>query len=400
MKKKQAPLRAASMTWATSVLPDGTLVVPPPSNPMAVARRFVEALYMLPGGRLILRTHRGDFFAWTGTHYGEITRADVHARAYAFVEHAVYLHPEKGPLPFAPTQRKIADLFDALKGITHVESRPDAPLWIDRRDEPAITDTIAMTNGLLDVRTRILHPHTPLFFNHHALPFAFDPKANNFVITLALQADGKILVGGGFSTLTPNGGTSVTRNCVARLNLDGTVDTAFDPNAPDGVSTVSIQADGKILIGGNFTSVGGQSRNLFARLANDTAAVQKLTVTPPSIFWERSGAAPQLSRVIFERSSDGINYTFLGNGTRIGATNTFALFGQNLPLQQILYVRARGFYRGSIWPDRNRSWNRCVTLSCCHLCIPTSFSNRQTLPLAAPSHRQSPFRSSTLRTIR
>ena len=176
---------------------------------------------------------------------------------------------------------------------------------------------------------------------------AFDPNADNFVITLALQADGKILVGGGFSTLTPNGGASLTRNCVARLNLDGTVDPAFDPNAPDGVSTVGIQADGKILIGGSFTNVGGQSRNLFARLANDTAAIQKLTVTPPTIFWERSGAAPQLSRVTFERSSDGINYTFLGNGTRIGTSNTFALFGQDLPLQQNLYVRARGVYRGS-----------------------------------------------------
>jgi uncharacterized delta-60 repeat protein len=176
---------------------------------------------------------------------------------------------------------------------------------------------------------------------------AFDPSADNFVVTLALQADQKILVGGAFSTLTPNGGPSVTRNCVARLNLDGTVDTTFDPNAPDGVSTVGIQADGKILIGGSFANVGGQSRNLFARLANDTAAVQKLTVTPPTIFWERSGAAPQLSRVTFERSSDGINYTFLGNGTRIGASNTFALFSQNLPVQQNLYVRARGYYRGS-----------------------------------------------------
>ena len=96
-----------------------------------------------------------------------------------------------------------------------------------------------------------------------------------------------------------------------------------------------------------FDSIGGQSRNLFARLANDTAAIQKLTVTQPTIFWERSGAAPQLSRVTFERSSDGINYTFLGNGTRIGTSNTFALFSQNLPLQQNLYVRARGIYRGA-----------------------------------------------------
>ncbi len=175
----------------------------------------------------------------------------------------------------------------------------------------------------------------------------FNPNANNTVITLALQADGKILIGGVFSTLTPNGGASVTRNFVARLNSDGTVDPAFDPAPSDWVATVALQADGKILVGGSFDSIGGQSRHLFARLANDTAAIQKLTVTPPTIFWERSGAAPQLSRVTFEQSSDGINYTFLGNGTRIGATNTFALFSQNLPLQQNLYVRARGIYRGA-----------------------------------------------------
>jgi putative DNA primase/helicase len=175
--KKAKPLHAVSLTWSTPVVPDTTLILPSPSNPMAVARRFVEALYMVPPGRLLLRTHRGDFFSWQGTYYGEITRADVHARAYAFVEHAVYLHPDKGPQPFAPTQRKMADLLDALRAITHVESGPDAPLWIDHRTDPSVTDTIAMTNGLLDVRTRILHPHEPLFFNHHALPFAFDPKA-------------------------------------------------------------------------------------------------------------------------------------------------------------------------------------------------------------------------------
>ena len=34
-----------------------------------------------------------------------------------------------------------------------------------------------MTNGLLHVPTRTLRPHTPQFFNHHALPFAFEPEA-------------------------------------------------------------------------------------------------------------------------------------------------------------------------------------------------------------------------------
>ncbi len=46
--------------------------------------------------------------------------------------------------------------------------------------------------------------------------------------SLAVQADGKILVGGYFTTL---GGQ--TRNNIGRLNADGTVDTSFNPGAEE-----------------------------------------------------------------------------------------------------------------------------------------------------------------------
>ena len=79
-----------------------------------------------------------------------------------------------------------------------------------------------------------------------------------------MQADGKILIGGGFTTI---GG--VTRNRIARLNADGTLDTGFNPNAERGVYSIAVQADGKILIGGFFTTVGGVTRNRIARLNAD-----------------------------------------------------------------------------------------------------------------------------------
>ena len=46
-----------------------------------------------------------------------------------------------------------------------------------------------------------------------------------------MQADGKILLGGDFTSLSPSGGAAVRRNRMARLNPDGTLDTAFNPNA-------------------------------------------------------------------------------------------------------------------------------------------------------------------------
>ena len=57
----------------------------------------------------------------------------------------------------------------------------------------------------------------------------FDPNVNGPVFVVVVQPDGKILIGGEFTTLAPNGGMAVTRNHIARLNPDGTLDTAFQP---------------------------------------------------------------------------------------------------------------------------------------------------------------------------
>ena len=86
----------------------------------------------------------------------------------------------------------------------------------------------------------------------------------DFVVATAVQPDGKILIGGSFSTVL-----GVTRNNIARLNTDGTLDTAFNPNANGVVLSIAVQADGKILAGGFFNganSIGGQTRNYIARL--------------------------------------------------------------------------------------------------------------------------------------
>ena len=80
----------------------------------------------------------------------------------------------------------------------------------------------------------------------------------------AVQPDGKILIGGSFSNVL-----GVARNNIARLNSDGTLDTAFNPNANGDVFSIAVQADGKILAGGDFNganSIGGATRNYIARL--------------------------------------------------------------------------------------------------------------------------------------
>ncbi len=61
------------------------------------------------------------------------------------------------------------------------------------------------------------------------------------VFSLAVQADGKILIGGNFSMI---GG--VPRAGLARLHRDGTLDTAFNPDVAYLVSGIAVQPDGRI----------------------------------------------------------------------------------------------------------------------------------------------------------
>ena len=172
---------------------------------------------------------------------------------------------------------------------------------------------------------------------------SFDPNASDPVVSMVVQADGKILAAGLFNGANSIGGQ--TRNRIARLDPTTGLADSWDPNANNQVQSIAVQADGKILAGGNFTTIGGQTRNYFARLSNDTAALQNLTATQSTVTWTRGGSSVQFTRVTFEQSTDnGATYTSLGNGTAAGSNWT--LTGLNLPTGQNIYIRARGYYRG------------------------------------------------------
>ena len=172
---------------------------------------------------------------------------------------------------------------------------------------------------------------------------SFDPNASDPVVSMVVQADGKILAAGLFNGANSIGGQ--TRNRIARLDPTTGLADSWDPNANNQVQSIAVQADGKILAGGNFTTIGGQTRNYFARLSNDTAALQNLTATQSTVTWTRGGSSVQFTRVTFEQSTDnGATYNSLGNGTAAGSNWT--LTGLNLPTGQNIYIRARGYYRG------------------------------------------------------
>ncbi len=92
--------------------------------------------------------------------------------------------------------------------------------------------------------------------------FNFGGITSETITKIRVQADGKILLAGSFTV------NNTSNLGLARLNPDGSVDTTFMPLV-SGVSDIAIQSNGKIIIGGGFNSVNGQSRIGLARLNSD-----------------------------------------------------------------------------------------------------------------------------------
>ena len=86
------------------------------------------------------------------------------------------------------------------------------------------------------------------------------------VNTIVLQSDEKILVGGDFSNYD-----SITSKRIIRLNSDGSIDNTFEigDGFDTAVYTIQIQSDGKILVGGGFTDYDGIPSNRIIRLNSD-----------------------------------------------------------------------------------------------------------------------------------
>jgi hypothetical protein len=87
---------------------------------------------------------------------------------------------------------------------------------------------------------------------------------NGIIQSIVYQPDGKVLIGGSFDNYN---GTA--RNGIARVNADGSLDGSFNPGTgvDNGVvNSIAYQPDGKVLIGGPFTTYDNVSRNRIARV--------------------------------------------------------------------------------------------------------------------------------------
>jgi uncharacterized delta-60 repeat protein len=85
--------------------------------------------------------------------------------------------------------------------------------------------------------------------------------------SVVVQPDGKLLVGGHFN-YSSNG---VTSSNLVRLNADGSADATFavGRGVNGAVRALALQADGKVLVGGDFSSYNGTNAPNLMRLNTD-----------------------------------------------------------------------------------------------------------------------------------
>lgn len=196
------------------------------------ANNFVRSIALHADGKTVIG---GSFTTVGGVTRKGVARLQNSPGRIAFAAGAVNVSEDAGMVSVAVTRTGGTDNTVTAK-VTAADStavKPD-----DYRFAPGATDT------------------------------SFDTSigANNSVFVSALQPDGKTIIGGLFTTV---GG--VARNRIARLNTDGSLDTSFNPGtgASGSVSAIALQPDGKILIGGIFTTVNGAARKRIARLNTD-----------------------------------------------------------------------------------------------------------------------------------
>jgi uncharacterized delta-60 repeat protein len=187
------------------------------------------------------------------------------------------------------------------------------------------------------------------------------------VRALIAQSDGKVIVAGDFTSIA---GTA--RGRLARLNADGSLDASFASAAgADGaINALAVQSDGKIIIGGEFTTFDGTARNRIARVT--------MTGVLDTTFAPGTGANGTVNAVLIVSSSIYIGGDFTqvnGSGrvrlARLTSTGTLDPFmsgsaGANATVHALAYYSfgSNLLYVGGAFTTFNgQSRNRLAAVS-------------------------------------
>ena len=228
-----------------------------------------------------------------------------------------------------------------------------------------------------------------------SLDITFNPGSGESppsTFCLALQTNGQILLGGNFTSFN---GANRTR--IARLNADGSLDTAFDPGeGPNGgVNALAVQPDGKVLIAGSFYLLNGVPWNHVARLRADASVDVSFDVSSTNgpngyvgaVAWQPDG------KVLIGGQFSGVSGAPCGAVARLNTNGTLdatfnlgtGLGGQNAQAFALGLLSTGKILVGGVFSTINGISRNCLALLNPDGSVDTTFDAGLASPLAGVS---------------
>lgn len=170
------------------------------------------------------------------------------------------------------------------------------------------------------------------------LDTSFDvaPGFDNTVYSLALQSDGKIIIGGEFTTYK-----TITRNRIARIDSLGALDTTFNPGvgfSGNSIYAIAVQADGKIIAGGTFFTYQGASRQYIVRINADGSIDNSFNPGTGFSFATYYILAQSNNKIIVAGGFTSYNGSNKGYIARLNSNGSLdATFGSGVGANSIIY---------------------------------------------------------------
>jgi uncharacterized delta-60 repeat protein len=161
-------------------------------------------------------------------------------------------------------------------------------------------------------------------------------------VAVSLQANGSILLGGDFPTF--NG----KETPLGRLNSVGSPDPAFAPTLQIAgyIAAVVQQADGKLVIGGSFTELNGQPMHRLARLTPGGSLDAGFAANTPVLSGPVNALVQQADGKLLAGTQTGV-VRVAANGIPDPTFNSPSLYVSALAIQADGRVLAGGIYTGS-----------------------------------------------------
>lgn len=170
-----------------------------PKDHSAIARYLVSSRFTVSGDRTLIRSS-GEWFEFDRSHYISRTEEDIRSAAWRILQNASQKDRFGRYAPLQPSSNQISSALDALRSVTALEVGVTTagevlkgPIWLDGRKDPDPRNLVVLENGVLDLTTRELSPHSPRLFSRNALPYAWTkdvPQSGAFLAFLEQVFDG------------------------------------------------------------------------------------------------------------------------------------------------------------------------------------------------------------------